>query len=519
MDQKSSSSHHSHNPPVSGNCKDCKKPILGQGACCGCSATHDHRLLQKFGDKLPEKMKTLLHPDHLLQRMPSSSDPQLSCSFCFQPFSSYCYRCLSCPFAIHFTCAVPPCIYSGQEHQLLNLRKLTSVRLVHIVCNACGVFQREGSDDEEENSPCLCTMCRRIIHKKCLDLKPTINIRQHPHPITHTFSYLGDFSNTCGICGEGFESRCGGYLCKVCDEFVAHTDCTKEFIVESHVLDLITASLDDTKLADHEEKDVEVADEEIINHWSHPHELVLIDIQDGEGGEQYCDGCKLPIFSPFYGCKECNFFLDKKCITLPQQIKNPNHPHPLTLLANAKQNSFGVSDVFICDACGQYSQGFVYCCFECKLSIDVRCIDIIVKGETQHEGDKQHPLFLVAGGEKENQNSGSTPVQDATSIAIRFVCSGSIRTSNLEAPRTLAAILTHSPWLKSLRAILNVAFVTFTVLTLVTCPSSVTILGANFMSTFPVYCKQNKMEMIIPRCERTEDAQCSLGLDPVCQGN
>ncbi|KAJ4830204.1 hypothetical protein Tsubulata_050506 [Turnera subulata] len=154
----------------------------------------------------------------------------------------------------------------------------------------------------------------------------------HPHLLIPTASR----------CEKGMKENYGGYMCKSCN-FVAHLNYTTTFVVEDSVVSA-ASTVNDVKPEDDDHEGEEVPEVElgpVINHWSHLHRLVLID-KDGESieaKEEYynCDGCKLPIFSPFYGCKECNFFLDKKCIFLPQQIKDQNHPHPLTLLANAKE--------------------------------------------------------------------------------------------------------------------------------------------------------------------------------------
>ncbi|KAJ4830205.1 hypothetical protein Tsubulata_050507 [Turnera subulata] len=144
--------------PPTATCQDCSKLLAGPaGACCGCSAAHDFRIQQHHRGKLPKKVYTILHPDHLLAYTPSS-DIDHRCNLCYQSFGSYYYACPSCPFVIHLTCAFPPCIYNGQRHEVLNLRTLSSVRLYDFICNACGVVQREdrvvvGDEEEEANPP------------------------------------------------------------------------------------------------------------------------------------------------------------------------------------------------------------------------------------------------------------------------------------------------------------------------------------------------------------------------------
>ncbi|KAJ4850824.1 hypothetical protein Tsubulata_037030 [Turnera subulata] len=417
MEAGQSSSQYSSIVPT--NCLDCKKPIRGPGARCRCSASsHDALLISRLGGMVPEKITSPLHPPHPLHRTTSPVDDKdhslLRCSFCTKPFigSNCYYTCASgsCNFSVHLSCALPLCSSKGikqQPHRVISLQDLTwGVSL--ITCNVCGTY------DDGIYSTCLCTMCHRVIHRKCLDLEPTIIIRQHPCPITYTFFLpLGD-SRACGICTKRVSQNCGGYMCEPCN-FVAHVDCTSKFTIES-------ATVEDDHSLPASDQAVINTNAETIKHWSHDHELVLIDEEDFEG-EKCCNGCMLPVLPPFYSCRECDdFILDKSCISLPLQVKDPSHPHSLTLLACAKGKAFAVGDIFPCDSCAQLSQGFLYCCLECDdVSIDVRCIQFAVKGRAQHKGHK-HPLFLVESRDERLYKEWCFACEQSSASSRRLSC-------------------------------------------------------------------------------------------------
>ncbi|CAK9143413.1 unnamed protein product [Ilex paraguariensis] len=99
-----------------------------------------------------------------------------------------------------------------------------------------------------------------------------------------------------------------------------------------------------------------------ILHFSHDHPLNFKDVQKNEGTDVLCYGCKKPILDHAYCCRECDYFLHKSCAELNREIKDPIHPeHLLTLDAG--------SSSYICDACKQGWDRFIYCCYQCDFGI------------------------------------------------------------------------------------------------------------------------------------------------------
>jgi hypothetical protein len=133
-----------------------------------------------------------------------------------------------------------------------------------------------------------------------------------------------------------------------------------------------------------------------IDHFSHEHPLTLIQsekkIRRKYRNNIRCKGCEKSCNFPLYGCPECSFYLDKSCAELPEEFKNPFHPHPLTLVLDADIS-------FSCQACFKGCNGIHFRCEVCDIDLDIDCALLRPPVE---EGFKQlqhfthlHPLALV----------------------------------------------------------------------------------------------------------------------------
>ncbi|GLT56536.1 hypothetical protein SLA2020_295710 [Shorea laevis] len=156
---------------------------------------------------------------------------------------------------------------------------------------------------------------------------------------------------------------------------------------------------------------------ESINHFSHPHPLVVVDQESvdrgsrksfcsecneavegycykcGKAAEGYCSGCEEELEGSSYGCGECGFFLHKKCAELQREIINhPLHSqHPLILLVRTYPTNW-------CNVCRK-SIRFFYRCNSCNFDLDLRCAmhPQFVAQEFQklQHFSHHHPLILV----------------------------------------------------------------------------------------------------------------------------
>ncbi|MFS7928657.1 putative chromatin regulator PHD family [Helianthus anomalus] len=151
-------------------------------------------------------------------------------------------------------------------------------------------------------------------------------------------------------------------------------------------------------------------DGEMLNHFSHEHQLILFNKQTSLGKKPIslhdpmkrvqllCDGCVRPIMTvPFYTCcqytdEQCCFVLHEWCAKLPSQIQDYfGHPdHPLVLKTNIPSKFFGV---FECEICGLPSNGFMYGCTTCNYFVDINCA--FIPEEITHDAHPGHLLLKV----------------------------------------------------------------------------------------------------------------------------
>ncbi|KAJ4831632.1 hypothetical protein Tsubulata_048332 [Turnera subulata] len=344
-------------------CSCCSQPIRG-GSGYSCSSSCSFHLHQHC-IKMPKKIKRHLHSDPLVLVTDPSNQNRL-CGVCREIVTKgFYYRCSLCNFHLDPKCAFTPRVLECQSHQFVCLKNSMSLKSFEFICNACGTLG--------VNRPHLCTTCQLMVHDRCLHLSPSIQIKQHPHPMNHTY-FLEDVDSTnfnCGVCGAEMKADYGGYSCPDCT-FLCHVACANEYTSDSRGA---SAGPDTAQLMSE------------IQHFSHGHPLVRI---DEVSKDHNCDLCQLPIIlPPFYSCRDCDFHLDHSCTKLANKIEYgaQTHPHPLVF-----RPDMGDSAVFYCNWCSQFSHGSYYACEECSLTVDVRCIKAMFE-PFKHEAH-EHSLFL-----------------------------------------------------------------------------------------------------------------------------
>ncbi|KAJ6854746.1 hypothetical protein NC651_039640 [Populus alba x Populus x berolinensis] len=110
-----------------------------------------------------------------------------------------------------------------------------------------------------------------------------------------------------------------------------------------------------------------------------------------------CDGCRdLCHDVATYHCRECHFFLDMKCASLPddqrEQLKKTEsktiyfcHKDKLTRANCAR----GIKEK--CEVCQLRISGATYCCINCNFFLHESCLE--TPQEIQHQYHLQHPLL------------------------------------------------------------------------------------------------------------------------------
>ncbi|XP_021905962.1 uncharacterized protein LOC110820695 [Carica papaya] len=360
-------------------CSGCLDPVLKESS-YGC--TQCHYFLHERCAELPGKISHPIHPRHPLFLRPNGFEAD--CVLCRRSGQSLIYYCSPCVFSVDIKCTevLPPVIQSQtHEHPFSLLCKQVS-----FVCDAC--------DKRGSHSPYVCFSCNLTVHHHCTSLPRTIKTIRHEHLLRHTYVLHESESDCsrCSICKNFLSADRGCYHCPACD-YSAHVHCA----TRSELWDVTTRDEEDDDTEGSEArldsiirivKEIKLGEDMIaaeIEHFSHEHPLIF----SNEGKDnKCCDGCGIPISSPFYSCEGCDFFLHKTCADLPRNKLYPFHPHALTLLPKSSHSS----RVFACNICSIYSNGFSYNCEKCSFDLDLRCSSI--PDTLIHQAHK-HSLFVI----------------------------------------------------------------------------------------------------------------------------
>uniref|UniRef100_A0A2K1R6B9 Phorbol-ester/DAG-type domain-containing protein n=1 Tax=Populus trichocarpa TaxID=3694 RepID=A0A2K1R6B9_POPTR len=384
-------------------CSLCKEPMSGPSYSC----TSCNFFLHKKCAELPPEIKRHIHPEHPLRLLPNH---HMICGFCKETcYESFVYCCFVCEFNLHIKCAFPPCVYAAdqdQGHQFRSLLNPLSLKSISFTCNACGT--------ERDDSPFMCTTCQLLVHEECISLPRTLKTALHHHPrIIHTYQHqqcIESINKYCGICRLEVDSKYGVYYCPDCD-FVAHVNCSVEYgdfeteIVEENEEEQ-SVTVDDQFMEPSFRvvREIKHGEERIIEeieHFSHQHNLILIDKVDDD---LKCEGCMLPISTPFY-----RLSIDVRCFkSLKDSFKHGGHEHPLYLPADRKNilrcSNIGGSwpppllaadgeNIPHCSGCCVSEESKVFFkCVVCDFKLGMKCATLPYKA--RHEYD-DHPLFLT----------------------------------------------------------------------------------------------------------------------------
>ncbi|KAF7149255.1 hypothetical protein RHSIM_Rhsim03G0012500 [Rhododendron simsii] len=129
-----------------------------------------------------------------------------------------------------------------------------------------------------------------------------------------------------------------------------------------------------------------------IKHGSHDHPLTLYEEPIHHASSHFnvawnfqkCCGCAQTISAPFYCCVECEFYLHVWCAKLPEELRHPAHPqHTLSLTTTLAAK---------CTCCSLFGSIFLYKCKECYFYLDCKCASLprVIK----HKGHDKHTLAL-----------------------------------------------------------------------------------------------------------------------------
>ncbi|MFS7928656.1 putative chromatin regulator PHD family [Helianthus anomalus] len=411
----------------------CKEPIGSFHLCYYYCKSCDYSL-HKFCAELPKtSQNNPLHPDHNLKLLLYLLT--FECRVCnLELKDTYFYFCDFCSYMMCIICATTleqKINHASHPHQLDRMFEPIVSR-----CGACG--------NKHDGFFFQCTTCPvfrinldcALLPAKLLIQVSTNGAFSHSHPLTLAYSfpeseYYAKFRPKCRVCNGGFHFHLWNYKCGKCLYYV-HVDCAtsktpaslgktyKNYKEEEH-LNLLNFPFQDEgdNLLKHHMSNQKALigkchDGEMFNHFSHKHQLILLDKQTSVGKKPVslhdpmkrvqllCDGCVKPIVTvPFYTCcqyadEQCCFVLHEWCAKLPSQIQDYfGHPeHPLVLMPNIPSKFFGV---FKCEVCKLASNGFAYGCTICEYYVDINCA--FIPEEITHDAHPGHLLLKVKPSE------------------------------------------------------------------------------------------------------------------------
>jgi hypothetical protein len=367
-------------------CWGCEEAILFGRPAYKCSVPECTFLLHKSCIDISHVIQQhIMHPEHpLFLQLPSWTN---YCDVCREDCdNSSFYRCFTCDFDIDIKCA-PRLRISAEDchqHELLPTRKQ-----IQFTCDACA--------EESKGIAYLCSLCGVITHPKCAYFSRTIKIRTHDHSLIRTYSLhqIKQPKNIfCQICFKKVDTECAAYYCQACG-YIAHLNCANNF-KDYDADQSATAEVDATQLV-YLVEGINIAKDEGVGlqefkHFSHPqHNLILSNEKLID--DMRCKACmQFIIFTPFYGCAQCNFFLHIKCTKLLTTIKRGKlHEHELTLVS--QDPDIGSIGRFFCGVCRRSRHGFYYECNKCRYyKYDIQCC--LIPNTLTHKGH-QHSLYLA----------------------------------------------------------------------------------------------------------------------------
>ncbi|KAL7158210.1 hypothetical protein ABFS83_02G127100 [Erythranthe nasuta] len=260
----------------------------------------------------------------------------------------------------------------------------------------------------------VCRQCSYFLHEHCFHAARSLNHGSHPlHPLTllpsPTYPSGSFFCNSCSLSGDGFS-----YSCSEC-EFDIHVHCALNIPTPNprpYLSPVVNPTLHFnafhpiTQTSSYPTnpnnqypnftppnttppvQPLQNGPPAIIKHFSHPHVLKDMEIEQNEG--KICSACECKLSGgAAYDCTEsrCSFGLHKACFDTAREVCHKSHPeHLLTLLATPPY-----SGGFTCNACLKEGKGFAYSCGECSYDLHVECVRW---PEKMTSADHKHALTL-----------------------------------------------------------------------------------------------------------------------------
>ncbi|CAL5420078.1 unnamed protein product [Camellia sinensis] len=219
-----------------------------------------------------------------------------------------------------------------------------------------------------------CNGCGFYLDISCAELSQDL---VHPFHPQHCLKLHAKFPPSddaccpsCDVCGD----RCSPitFCCSECD-FVLDVHCASLMLMP-------TKSINEGEGGHRHQPNT-------IQHFTHPHPLIVCGFDKKTNFARTCYACDLPFekASVVHVCLECGLLLHDSCPDLPQVINHPFHPpHQLTLRSPFDSGpprrvnllepfDFGPFMESCCRVCLKPPTRWKYGCDKCDLTIDSRC--------------------------------------------------------------------------------------------------------------------------------------------------
>lgn len=276
-----------------GNCDICAGKILGSLFKCEICSFQTHHYCAELG----KPSRHQIHQDHPLTLLPKPfARDMMNCDSCKQDIDGFVLFCRVCDFIIDVSCAL-----KGKTSLRMFGQKVTGTvrrrcmsekhNMVQVIISSSYQTACTVCDDRLYGKALACIECEEIYHHRCTELGK--KLLHHPLHSSHCLQLSPAKGSKCIACTLYITNY--GYHCSTCK-------------VNFHVKCINTASVSG-KIG------------------SHSHNLYHFCLDE----TRTCSVCAKPCVVAFYSCIDCNFNAHGGCVGYPDNVKNQQHHHVVTL--------------------------------------------------------------------------------------------------------------------------------------------------------------------------------------------
>ncbi|CAA7044826.1 unnamed protein product [Microthlaspi erraticum] len=340
------------------NCGLCARKIHDSPWKCESCSFQIHHSCAEFG-------RPSIHPfhNHPLTLLPYffSWSKRMDCYTCSGRIDYGFYLfCRICNFVIHLECAIEGRKLFGTLHMG---QKVIGTWLGHCIQDKKSLFQVIISrsypiscaicEEKLWGKALSCIECGDVYHHLCTEVG-TETLFCHPLHPDHGLEISCTSGSNCVACKLSITKY--GYHCAICD-ISFHLKCIKAVNATG-------------RIGSHKHI--------CYNFWINESQLT-----------QTCNVCARACDSSFFGCIDCNFKSHVKCLGFPPSVKSPRHQHAVVY------KSLSRFDEKSCSLCGLSCKDSIYACNHCQDLFHMRCILSMENREAATEEEQLKEIYLM----------------------------------------------------------------------------------------------------------------------------